>query len=298
MMLNPDYLLMDSQDKIMDDIVSARLKKLCGNPTNINFQYSSGQTLLMLTLEDEHPDLCIIKAILKRPEINVNLYDMGGNNALHYSLRQSYHDMIYKICKLLIKHGIDINRVGAKSYTPLMLATRISLEVVNLLLNQPQINVNLQTCKYFGGTAFYHAMHSACKSRLDICRALIAAGFNVNLQDMYCRNILMQCIRWECYELCHCNWRNQNSPLQERQEYIQIIEMLLEAGADTFSRDRTGGDALHYATQRQDREVMQTIIRHRLVTAIKAAVSATNNYFAVLPRDIREYIVLFSFFDL
>ncbi|KAH6903929.1 ankyrin repeat-containing domain protein [Coprinopsis sp. MPI-PUGE-AT-0042] len=93
---------------------------------------------LMLAVHGGH--LACAKALLSLPDIDINLGDVIGWNALMHAIYNGHIECI----RLLVEvPGIDINAAGQEGWTPLICAVRKgNAEAVNVLLGLPGIDIN------------------------------------------------------------------------------------------------------------------------------------------------------------
>ncbi|KAJ8132161.1 hypothetical protein O1611_g1463 [Lasiodiplodia mahajangana] len=142
---------------------------------NVNLADKNGRTPLHLAVF--HGNEGVVKLLLRDSQINVNLADNEGQMPIHSALLYSDEAMV----KLLLKDSqIDVNLANGKSQTPINLAVLHGDEdMVKLLLGANQINVNL--ADEYGQTPLYLA---ALKGHEAIVKLLLnASQINVNLAD-------------------------------------------------------------------------------------------------------------------
>ncbi|XP_052412817.1 KN motif and ankyrin repeat domain-containing protein 1b [Carassius gibelio] len=109
-----------------------------------------------------------------------NMADQNGNTALHYSVSHSN----FSIVKILLAAGIcNVDYQNKAGYTPIMLASLAAVEmkddmmVVQELFSRGDVNAKASQA---GQTAL---MLAVSHGRIDMLRALLAAGAEVNIQD-------------------------------------------------------------------------------------------------------------------
>ncbi|KAK2912007.1 hypothetical protein QQF64_027890 [Cirrhinus molitorella] len=109
-----------------------------------------------------------------------NMADQNGNTALHYSVSHSN----FSIVKILLAAGVcNVNHQNKAGYTPIMLASLAAVEtkddmmVVEELFSRGDVNAKASQA---GQTAL---MLAVSHGRIDMVRALLAAGAEVNIQD-------------------------------------------------------------------------------------------------------------------
>ncbi|XP_051751436.1 KN motif and ankyrin repeat domain-containing protein 1b [Ctenopharyngodon idella] len=109
-----------------------------------------------------------------------NMADQNGNTALHYSVSHSN----FSVVKILLAAGVcNIDYQNKAGYTPIMLAslaavkTKEDMMVVQELFSRGDVNAKASQA---GQTAL---MLAVSHGRIDMVRALLAAGAEVNVQD-------------------------------------------------------------------------------------------------------------------
>uniref|UniRef100_A0A3Q3JTU8 Uncharacterized protein n=1 Tax=Monopterus albus TaxID=43700 RepID=A0A3Q3JTU8_MONAL len=110
----------------------------------------------------------------------VNMADINGNTALHYSVSHCNFGIVKK---LLDAEVCNVNQQNKAGYTPIMLAALAAVEtpedmrVVEQLFTKGDLNAKASQA---GQTAL---MLAVSHGRMDMVQALLAQGAEVNLQD-------------------------------------------------------------------------------------------------------------------
>ena len=114
-----------------------------------------------------------VKLLLKHPQINVNHCDIGGCNALLYSIQDGY----FEITQLLLGLNADVNVTDYKNHhTPIMYALiKGDIKTAKLLLDNPNIDLNI--CDKNGCSALFYAIHN---KHLEIATLIAESGANLN----------------------------------------------------------------------------------------------------------------------
>ncbi|XP_065123205.1 KN motif and ankyrin repeat domain-containing protein 1b [Paramisgurnus dabryanus] len=109
-----------------------------------------------------------------------NMADQNGNTALHYSVSHSN----FSVVKILLAAGVcNVDHQNRAGYTPIMLASLAAVEtkeemmVVQDLFSKGDVNAKASQA---GQTAL---MLAVSHGRINMVRALLAAGAEVNIQD-------------------------------------------------------------------------------------------------------------------
>ncbi|CAN9504380.1 unnamed protein product [Ophioblennius macclurei] len=144
------------------------------------FSVSSHKSASPDTVEDY---LCTFRAISPSVLQHIaNMADGNGNTALHYSVSHSNFGVVEK---LLDAEVCNVNQQNAAGYTPVMLAALAAVEnpenmrVVEQLLSKGDVNAKASQVRA-GQTAL---MLAVSHGRMDMVRALLTQGAEVNVQD-------------------------------------------------------------------------------------------------------------------
>ncbi|XP_027138079.1 KN motif and ankyrin repeat domain-containing protein 1 isoform X2 [Larimichthys crocea] len=142
------------------------------------FSVSSHKSAAPDTVEDYMSTFRVISpSVLQHV---ANMADGNGNTALHYSVSHSNFGIVKK---LLDAEVCNVNQQNKAGYTPIMLAALAAVEspedmrVVEQLFTKGDVNARASQA---GQTAL---MLAVSHGRMDMVRALLAQGAEVNLQD-------------------------------------------------------------------------------------------------------------------
>lgn len=164
-------------------------------------------------LATNHP---VLSLILARREIEIDGVDSKGLTPLHYAAL--YHRLEH--AQLLVQRGANMEARDRNGYTPLRLALMQSygglrLELVQLLIC---LGADVNTIDNGGSTPLHSAIQLADSVQMvEIVEELLRAGARANQADS-----------------------NGYSPLHiaAKENHLQIIEWLIELGADTEAAAR------------------------------------------------------------
>ncbi|XP_052448179.1 KN motif and ankyrin repeat domain-containing protein 1 isoform X1 [Carassius gibelio] len=112
----------------------------------------------------------------------VNMADGNGNTALHYSVS---HSNFHIVKKLLDADACNVNQQNKAGYTPIMLAALAAVEapkdmrVVEELFSKGDVNAKASQVSA-GQTGL---MLAVSHGRMDMVKALLACGADINIQD-------------------------------------------------------------------------------------------------------------------
>eukprot|EP01026_Neomeris_dumetosa_P076359 TRINITY_DN8187_c0_g1_i20.p1 TRINITY_DN8187_c0_g1~~TRINITY_DN8187_c0_g1_i20.p1 ORF type:complete len:275 (-),score=18.99 TRINITY_DN8187_c0_g1_i20:408-1232(-) len=141
---------------------------------NINHARDDGATCLYLAIKYKFN--FIAKTLLNHKQINVNCNTTEGWGCLHAACESGQRDII----ESLLKFNVDINKCTRDGSTPLIIAVKFgNTYILDLLLDNPQINVNRQDIN--GRSALHWAV---LLNHPLIFHALISfEGIITNLKD-------------------------------------------------------------------------------------------------------------------
>ncbi len=183
--------------------------------------------------------------------------------------------------RALLQEGVDVNARSKSGHTALMLAAYAGhLEVVKALLNAGA-DTNTRAYTSHGGEflTLMSAMDRRNKDWLKILNAMIAAGAEVNPKEVFSSSPLMYAItRYDPVLVkallkrgADVNLKNERgtTPLMtavmSRGSTVEIVKLLLAAGADPDARNNDGESALSmldvYVTEKHERAELARSIR-------------------------------------
>lgn len=205
----------------------AIVKALIAAGANVNDVNGSGRTPLMLAAQRNSLDAV---KILLAAGASIKTKDNKGRTVLMYDPLYNYSPSV-EVFKTLMAAGADVNAIDENGQTPLMSAAHSApIEVIKMLL---EAGAEVNAKDKLGRTALMFAFYSSVGSsstlnKTLVTKALIAAGANVNdVNNDGGLTPLMCAVQ-------------QDAPLE-------IIKMLLEAGAKATISDKWGQTALIYA---------------------------------------------------
>ncbi|NWI96134.1 KANK1 protein, partial [Pitta sordida] len=169
----------------------------------------------------------------------INMADGNGNTALHYSVSHSN----FEIVKLLLDaHVCNVNHQNKAGYTPVMLAALAAVEaekdmkIVEELFNYGDVNAKASQA---GQTAL---MLAVSHGRIDMVRALLACGADVNIQDDEGSTALM---------------------CASEHGHVEIVKLLLaQPGCNGTLEDNDGSTALSIALEAGHKDIAVLLYAH------------------------------------
>lgn len=169
----------------------------------------------------------------------INMADGNGNTALHYSVSHSN----FEIVRLLLDADVcNVNHQNKAGYTPIMLAALAAVEaakdmqVVEELFSCGDVNAKASQA---GQTAL---MLAVSHGRIDMVKALLVCGADVNIQDDEGSTALM---------------------CASEHGHVEIVKLLLaQAGCNAALEDNDGSTALSIALDAGHKDIGVLLYAH------------------------------------
>jgi ankyrin repeat protein len=236
-------------------------------------------------------NLEVIKKLIKAGA-DVNIQDEIGDTPLFLAVDNIQYDTVVELLKI---ENIDVNIQNKDKCTALMLASIDgSLDIVLKLLEHKNINLNIEDVD--GNTAL---MISVREGHLEIAKALIEANAEVNIKNNKKETAITLIIEYYDFNISHDNLNELNefdvlklllqnganpnilykyydddddydsfsdeteTPLINAsvEEYIDVVKLLLDYGADIRIKDDDGYDAFDNACLYNSISVVEEFIK-------------------------------------
>ncbi|KAM3868464.1 KN motif and ankyrin repeat domain-containing protein 1a [Diretmus argenteus] len=169
----------------------------------------------------------------------VNMADGNGNTALHYSVSHSNFQVVKK---LLDADVCNVNQQNKAGYTPIMLAALAAVEapkdmrIVEELFSKGDVNARASQAGQTG------LMLAVSHGRMDMVRALLAQGADVNIQDDEGSTALM---------------------CASEHGHVEIVKLLLgQPGCDATLSDSDESNALSIALEAGHKDIAVLLYAH------------------------------------
>ncbi|XP_026786747.3 KN motif and ankyrin repeat domain-containing protein 1a isoform X1 [Pangasianodon hypophthalmus] len=201
------------------------------------FRVSSQKTAVAAMVEDYlNAFRNISPALLQHV---VNMADGNGNTALHYSVS---HSNFHIVKKLLDADVCNVNQQNKAGYTPIMLAALAAVEapkdmrVVEELFSKGDVNAKASQAGQTG------LMLAVSHGRMDMVKALLACGADVNIQDDEGSTALM---------------------CASEHGHVEIVKLLLaQPGCDATLHDNDESTALSIALEAGHKDIAVLLYAH------------------------------------
>ncbi|XP_067427662.1 KN motif and ankyrin repeat domain-containing protein 1a isoform X1 [Thunnus thynnus] len=218
--------------------VSSKDLRACMNTIQHEwFRVSSQKAALAAMVEDYLGSFGgISPAVLRHI---VNMADGNGNTALHYSVSHSNFQVVKK---LLDADVCNVNQQNKAGYTPIMLAALAAVEtpkdmrIVEELFSKGDVNARASQAGQTG------LMLAVSHGRMDMVRALLAFGADVNIQDDEGSTALM---------------------CASEHGHVEIVKLLLaQPGCDATLSDSDESNALSIALEAGHKDIAVLLYAH------------------------------------
>ncbi|KAJ8948532.1 hypothetical protein NQ318_000072 [Aromia moschata] len=264
------------------------IKLLVSRGADVNLKNTRGRTAFHEATWRSRLDI-FQYLIEKGAEINVK--DAAGRTALHNE------GLYLELAEFLVDHGVDVNEADNRGRTPLHIAAACGdVELFKYLeqngadaqardvsgsspLHYATYNGNLEIVGYIletndvdqvdrNGNA---ALHLAVENGyLDVVKFLVSRDADVNLENSRGRTALHKAALLRSQDIIHDvdqNWAEANStddedptPFDNERLHLELVELLVDAGADLRLRDKHGRTSLDYAIVRDHTQLVQYFI--------------------------------------
>ncbi|KAI1904668.1 hypothetical protein AGOR_G00008060 [Albula goreensis] len=169
----------------------------------------------------------------------VNMADGNGNTALHYSVSHSNFDIVKR---LLDADACNVNQQNKAGYTPIMLAALAAVEaerdmrVVEELFSKGDVNAKASQAGQTG------LMLAVSHGRMDMVKALLVCGADVNIQDDEGSTALM---------------------CASEHGHVEMVKLLLaQPGCDATLNDNDESNALSIALEAGHNDIAMLLYAH------------------------------------
>ncbi|MDX1917018.1 MAG: ankyrin repeat domain-containing protein [Rickettsiaceae bacterium] len=203
-------------------------------------------------------DITLIKAAHKGyiEATGGRVFDVSPIFACHYN-RTALICAAYRgyteMTELLLKSGADVNAADRYGKTALIEAAYNGYnEITRLLLNS---GANFNAADRYGTTAL---MEAVSKGHTEIAALLLESGSDVNAADNNGKTALMNAAErsamWN-------HFKDRGHKLNEGNTALDMINLLLQSGAEVNAADNEGNTAFMYAVSRNNTKMIELLLQ-------------------------------------
>ncbi|MGD9133172.1 MAG: ankyrin repeat domain-containing protein, partial [Desulfobacterales bacterium] len=243
------------------------VKFLVSNGADVNIKDSYGQTPLQIAVHSDNTEI-VVQLVSNGAEINIQ--NPIGKTPLHDAVYHGY----FKIVKYLISQGAEINSTDIRGKMPLHDAViDNNIEISKYLI----INGAAVNAKDGDGKASLH--YATINENLELIKSLVSSGANVNKKDKFNRIPLHYAADKGYLEIAkHLISKGSEidtkagfylhagsmeltlgcTPLHlaARNGHLEVVKYLVLQGADVNLKNNEDKNALDFAKERKNLEVV------------------------------------------
>ncbi|XP_065343666.1 uncharacterized protein LOC135941846 [Cloeon dipterum] len=230
---------------------------------NMRFNEQERESSLLLACKQKNWDK--VKNLLESKNSSINRQDKDGRTALHYAAEEGHFGLVFQ----LLSQRADMHVKDHNGWTALHYAILTNNKDLVQMLLESGAEIDSKTKR--GETALHLA---AYKGSTELTIKLIQCGADVNSKNNHgltCLNIATVNRNLDLLEVLLKNKADVNNeyklfgntPLHHAalENYPEILEMLVNHGADVNLQNKNGWTALHLAA-RYNPELSQTLLDH------------------------------------
>ncbi|KAJ5700867.1 hypothetical protein N7493_011913 [Penicillium malachiteum] len=184
-----------------------------------------GRSALSWAAKHGHPD--VVKLLLEKGA-DFNAKDSKGRTPLLFAAKKGYSDIV----KLLLKKEAQVDLQDHSGRTPLMAAARKGQRDVVKLLLEAKADVHL-----VDNSRRTPLSHAVFRGDFDIVKLLLETEAYVNASDCVGQTPLSYAAAYDQSDVM-ASWFDAGAGLPAESDYSEIVELLIEKGADVELRDK------------------------------------------------------------
>ena len=233
----------------------------------IEEEYFEEEYLLKNTsLKKEY--LEIVKVLVENGA-DLDIQDNEGKTALIWAVKKEYLEEGHfeeeyflkiekeylEIVKLLVENGADLDIQDNEGKTALIWAVKKEYFKIVKLLVENRADLDIQDNE--GKTALIWA---SIKENFKIVKLLVENGADLDIQDNEGKTALIWAVKKEYLEEGHFE---EEYFLKIEKEYLEIVKLLVENGADLDIQDNEGKTALIWAVKKEYFKIVKLLVENR-----------------------------------
>ena len=208
----------------------------------------NGSISLMAAIEKDH--MAMVKAVIDGG-IDLNKRFTSEDTVLHFAAGTGHPDA----ANMLINAGAALDALNEEKNTPLMMALKNRhFDTVNRLIDKGA-DVNNSNIK--GETTLHCA---AGTGHVDTVQILIEADVELDAQDREGLTPLMIALQNDCPNNAKTEDVRENNEHDEKKNYKEVANLLIEKGADINKKNMNGETALHFAAKTGHIDIMKKLV--------------------------------------
>ena len=238
--------------------LTAVVELLLDQGSDMNLEDGLGRTPMHIAASEGH--LAAAQLLIERGA-KVDSTDYTGDAPLHYAAKANYEEMT----NLLLNSGTEVDLMNYLKETPLHHAAAQGSEgLVSLLIER---GAYVDSLDNYAKTPLFSAISYGDEK---VCKLLLKAGAKIDLVENYGESLLIKAVYHsfsrETIKLfldhgVQVNFQDPTgqTPLFKATE-LEIVELLIKAGAKTDIRDNHGKTLLHHAAGIDNEAIIQTYL--------------------------------------
>ncbi|XP_067648871.1 ankyrin repeat domain-containing protein 50-like [Haliotis asinina] len=217
-----------------------------------------------------HGQLGVVKHLLSQTNIEINRRGKDGRTPLMVAVIQG----LRYVMELLIRNGADVSQVDEEGNNVLHLACKFGLlDVVEYLLSQNSVDINTR-----GRGAMTPLMMAVVYRHSDVFKFLMRNGADVSQVDDYGCSVLHLSCRGREMDVVKYLLSQSSIDINKKGDkgmtpvmvavicrYRDVLEFLMQNGADVSQVDDSGHNILHLASQSGRVEMVNYILSQNRV---------------------------------
>lgn len=253
----PPYLILDFDYKDENESIESLVERGAGNnPTVIIDQINAAENYR----NEYNERLYNITDYFLKNGTDVNAKDEWGDTAL--TAASYFYDV--HIVNLLLQNGAKINEKNNYNFSAMKIAcSALNIVVVNALLREgAEVDSDCFLTLFYGR----YSSEDELQNQIELSKLLLNKNIDVNSRDSNGRTALMYIVEAGYGDYYNSGYYNSEIAQEKQRELIQF---LLDNGADINAQDNEGKTALMYAIEAECKDVAKYLLEHGADANIK-----------------------------